>query len=164
MKNKKILSNKEEVKEGISNKIDNNTNIVVNNEEDNKKDKNNDSNENYIKALIFCSLTIEKFKKGFNESYTSIKNKNGTLSSLIYNYMKEKNINNLNSIISEVKKKKNEINNEILKNINNEQLIYLSLILTKLHEELNINQLPNSNYLRGDFNEINCLKFFYAEL
>ena len=58
---------------------------------------------------------------------------------LIYNYKNEMNINNLNSIISEVKKKKNEINNEILKNINNEQLIYLILILTKLHEELNIN-------------------------
>ena len=79
---------------------------------------------------------------------------------LIYNYMNEKNINNLNSIISEVKKKKNEINNEILKNINNEQLIYLILILTKLHEELNINQLPDSNYLRRDFNEINCLNSF----
>ena len=51
-----ILSNKEEVKEGISNKIDNNTKIVVSNEEGNKKDKNNDSNENYIKALIFCFL------------------------------------------------------------------------------------------------------------
>jgi ubiquitin C-terminal hydrolase len=47
-----------------------------------------------------------------------------------------------------------------LKNINNEQLIYLSLILTKLHEELNINQLPDSNYLRKDFNEINCLNSF----
>ena len=56
LESKMILSNKEEVKEGISNKIDNNTNIVVSNEEDNKKDKNNDLNENYIKALIFCFL------------------------------------------------------------------------------------------------------------
>ena len=53
LESKMILSNKEEVKEGISNKIDNNTKIVVSNEEGNKKDKNNDSNENYIKALIF---------------------------------------------------------------------------------------------------------------
>ena len=68
LESKMILSNKEEVKEGISNKIDNNTKIVVSNEEDNKKDKNNDSNENYIKSLIFCFLRIENFKKGFNES------------------------------------------------------------------------------------------------
>ena len=115
----------------------------------------------YIEALIFCLLRIEKFKKGFNESYTFIKSKNATLSSLIFNFMKENNNNNnLNAIIYKVKKTKNEINNEILKNINNEQLIYLNLILKKLHEELNINQFPNLNYLREGPNEIICLNSF----
>ena len=74
--------------------------------------------------------------------------------------MKEKNNNNLNSIIYKVKKTKNELNNENIKNINNEKLIYLSLILEKLHKELNINQVPNLNYLKEDLNEDNCYNSF----
>ena len=98
----------------------------------------------YVEALFICLFKIENLKQNFQKKNNDM----SSLSNIIYNFMKNKEINlddikKIESKIKELKKDISELNFEKL----------LNFILDKLHEELNNKKIINQEKPKDDNDE-----------
>ena len=121
------LINKNYINEYLNDSINNNLNKELN-------DNNSKKNYFYIKSLLISFYLIKKVKNVFKNNDFQNKHFSLLISIFIKNYS-ENNYSQCDIVISDLLKKINEENNNILQNLNFEQLF--DFILNKLHIELN---------------------------